>query len=74
MFGLWFSLAGLLFGILCSYYAGEKKRASKEWFMLGFIFSFIALGILYLLPNNEIMETEDKFQSQNDFFLPIQSH
>ena len=74
MFGLWFSIVGMLFGILCSFIAKGKKRASKEWFMLGFIFSFMALGILFLLPNNEIMETEDKFQSQNDFFLPIQSH
>lgn len=49
MFGLWFSIAGLIFGILCSYIAKEKNRAQKEWFLLGFIFSVFALGVIYLV-------------------------
>ena len=43
MFGLWFSIVGLIFGVLCSFAAKDKNRAQKEWFTLGFIFSIIAL-------------------------------
>jgi hypothetical protein len=53
MFGLWFSIAGLLFGLICSVRAKEKNRATNDWFLLGFIFSFLAFGVLSLLPSNE---------------------
>ncbi len=51
MFGLWFSLAGLFSGFICSYIAKQKDRANKDWFMLGFIIPFLALGIIYFLPS-----------------------
>lgn len=47
MFGLWFSIVGLIFGSLCSFLAREKNRTQHDWFILGFIFSVIALGFLY---------------------------
>ena len=60
MFGLWFSIIGLIFGTLCSYMAKEKNRAHKEWFTFGFIFSVIALVIIYLFPsvNQESVDTD----------------
>jgi len=44
MFGLWFSIVGLIFGILCSFKAIEKNRTQKEWFILGFIFSVLGFN------------------------------
>ncbi|NJD21877.1 MAG: hypothetical protein FIA82_04320 [Melioribacter sp.] len=51
MFGLWFSIIGLIFGVICSYTAKEKNRAQKEWFILGFIFSALSLLLLLILPD-----------------------
>jgi len=53
MFGLWFSIIGLIFGSLCSFLAKDKNRAQKEWFTLGFIFSVFALVLIYLLSDVE---------------------
>jgi len=53
MFGLWFSVIGLIFGVLCSFAAKDKNRAQKEWFILGFIFSILSLLLLLLLPANK---------------------
>lgn len=53
MFGLWFSIVGLIFGALCSFKARGKNRTQKEWFILGFIFSILGFTILYLLPNKK---------------------
>ena len=49
MLGLYFSIAGLISGTLCSFKAGEKNRNQKNWFMLGFIFPGISLVCLRLL-------------------------
>ena len=57
MLGLWFSIIGLIFGILCSLIAGEKNRAQKEWFILGFIFSILGFILLHLLPNKKETST-----------------
>ena len=51
MFGLWFSVIGLIFGTLCSFIARRKDRAQKEWFILGFIFSALSLFLLLILPD-----------------------
>lgn len=51
MFGLWFSILGLLFGGLCSYEAKRKGRSHQDWFFLGFLFSVAAFVVLHLLPN-----------------------
>jgi hypothetical protein len=74
MFGLWYSITGMIFGIICSINARGKKRASKEWFMLGFIFSFLAYGILYLLPQNELKENEKNSPDEDHIFISIQPH
>lgn len=66
MFGLWFSIIGLIFGILCSYKAKEKNRAQKEWFLLGFIFSFFAFGVMYLTPKKEIIAEENTLSVSHD--------
>ncbi|TSA29475.1 MAG: hypothetical protein D4R68_02275 [Ignavibacteriales bacterium] len=66
MFGLWFSIVGLIFGALCSFAAKEKNRAQKEWFTLGFIFSIIALGILYLLPSVGVDPVDTDFSNADD--------
>jgi hypothetical protein len=60
MFSLWFSIIGLIFGLFCSFKAKEKNRATQEWFVLGFIFSFLALVILSFLPavNHELNNNE----------------
>ncbi len=67
MFGLWFSIIGLIFGLFCSVKAKEKNRATQEWFVLGFVFSFFALVILSLLPvadqesNNNVIDPEGSY-------------
>ena len=66
MFGLWFSIAGLIFGALCSLKAKEKNRAQKDWFTLGFIFSIIALGILYILPSVSVEPVDTDFSNADD--------
>lgn len=66
MFGLWFSIAGLIFGTLCSLKAKEKNRAQKDWFTLGFIFSIIALGILHLLPSVGVESGDTCFSNADD--------
>jgi hypothetical protein len=73
MFGLWYSLLGLVFGFICSYYAAQKDRARKDWFTLGFIFSFIALLVLFLLPSTNRAEDELKTSDflQEDYQFSI---
>ena len=71
MFGLWFSIVGLIFGVLCSFAAKDKNRAQKEWFTLGFIFSIIALGILYLLPGVGIETVDTDFSNTDDISLSV---
>jgi len=59
MFGLYFSIIGLISGILCSLKAGEKNRNQKNWFVLGFVVPGIMLLILNLLSvigNNDESE------------------
>jgi|BarGraIncu00222A_1022003.scaffolds.fasta_scaffold69821_2 hypothetical protein len=49
MFGLYFSIIGMVSGILCSVKAGEKNRNQKNWFLLGFVIPGISLVFLNLL-------------------------
>lgn len=49
MFGLWFSVLGLFFGFICASKAKGKNRATHEWFLLGFLFSFLAIVVLSFL-------------------------
>ncbi len=75
MFGLWFSIVGLIFGTLCSFKAKEKNRCQKDWFTLGFIFSIAALGILYLLPDGGAEHTDtDYSNAEDDITLSVTTH
>jgi hypothetical protein len=65
MFGLWYSIIGLIFGALCSFNAKEKNRARKEWFTLGFIFSVLALGLIYMLPNRKNENANGDYELSN---------
>jgi F0F1-type ATP synthase assembly protein I len=49
MFGLYFSIIGLISGIFCSVKAGAKNRNQKNWFLLGFVIPGISLVFLNLL-------------------------
>jgi len=60
MFGLWFSLIGLLFGTLCSFIAREKNRHCQNWFLAGFVFSFAAILFLLILPAVKPEKQEDE--------------
>jgi len=50
MLGFWIVPVGAVFGVLCSMKARKKERSFNDWFILGFIFSVIALLIISLLP------------------------
>lgn len=39
-----------MFAFFCGYLAGQKNRDSAGWFVLGFLFSFIALLVLIGAP------------------------
>lgn len=67
MFGLWFSIIGLLFGVLCSMKAKEKDRSQKEWFVMGFLFSFLAFAILQLLPTLDADDNETDLRNDREF-------
>ena len=57
MFGLWFSIYGLICGTLCSIKAKEKNRYTKDWFLLGFVFGVFAFIFLFVLPSIDRAET-----------------
>ena len=38
---------------ICAMIAGQKNRSQFGWFLLGFLFSLIALIILIILPRKE---------------------
>jgi len=41
---------GVIFGSLCAYVAGEKRRRRGTWFIAGFFLSFLALIALVAIP------------------------
>lgn len=43
-------LQGTVVGFLCSYVAGQKHRNKLNWFVLGFMFSLLALIALAAIP------------------------
>lgn len=42
---IWLAIAGA-----CAYFANQKGRSALGWFVIGFLLSFIALIILWVLP------------------------
>ncbi len=61
MFGLWFAIYCMSFGILCSLKANEKSRHKKNWFTIGFIFGVFAYILLLALPNTNDDEMHVSF-------------
>lgn len=51
MIGLWLALLGMIFGALSSYTAKQKNRLPENWFVLGLIFLFVPLIVLYFIPD-----------------------
>jgi hypothetical protein len=43
-------LQGVIFGGFCSFIAGQKNREAAGWFVLGFLFSLVALLALVAVP------------------------
>lgn len=41
---------GLIFGFFCAYIASQKNRDGLSWFLLGFLFSLLALLALIAVP------------------------
>lgn len=41
---------GIIFGVFCSFIAREKNRDSGGWFLLGFLFSLLAILALIAIP------------------------
>lgn len=71
MFGLWFSILGLLFGGLCSYEAKRKGRSYQDWFLLGFLFSVISFVILRYLPDERSTGKVEQINLGADKKLPL---
>ena len=46
-------VSSFILGFLGSYVAKEKNRSGTEGFLLGFLFSFLGVIIVALLPNKE---------------------
>lgn len=44
-------ISGVIFGFFCSYLADKKGHGGCAWFVLGFLFSFLALLVLIGLPS-----------------------
>lgn len=46
-------IQSIVFGAFCGYIAFEKNRSHRVWFILGALFSIIALLALIAVPKNE---------------------
>lgn len=66
MYEILFAVTGLVFGSMSSLVASTRNRNRKNWFLIGFVFSFIAPLVLYFLPslNNE-NKLEEKREADN---------
>ncbi|MDP2035913.1 MAG: tetratricopeptide repeat protein, partial [Ignavibacteria bacterium] len=53
-------IQALVFGVFCYFVANEKNRNARDWFLLGFLFSIIALLALMAVPplNNSIISNK----------------
>lgn len=49
---------GILIGFLCAYVAGQKNRGRGNWFILGFLFSVLALIALAAIPSLPPLSTK----------------
>jgi hypothetical protein len=51
MFGFYYALIGLFFGVLCSIKAKEMGISNSEWFTFGFAFNIPAYLILRIFAS-----------------------
>ncbi len=49
MLGLWFAIAGMISGAICSIIAKQKNRTQKNWYMLGQIFPVLSIIVLLFM-------------------------
>jgi len=62
MLFLGWGFAGLVFGCLCGYVAGEKRRSSGAWFVAGFFLNILALIALAAIPTL----TDEELRRRNE--------
>jgi len=57
----WFALIiqGVISGGFCAYIASQKNKDSSEWFVLGFLFSILAVLALIAIPNENNTDQPD---------------
>ncbi len=75
MFGLYFAITGLIFGMLCSIKAKQKGRRNEDWFLLGFVLNIFAYIVILLFPIYQAKTKELVFSFQecgND--LPVSNN
>lgn len=53
-------IQAIVFGLFCYFVASEKNRNAKDWFLLGFFFSIIALLALIAVPQQNISTNSSK--------------
>jgi hypothetical protein len=64
----------LIIGAFCYYIAGQKNRNEVGWFLLGFLFSFVALIALVAVPKIEKLEYQPSSASPTPSLLkPIET-
>ncbi|MBX3006565.1 MAG: hypothetical protein KF816_00930 [Melioribacteraceae bacterium] len=63
MYEMIFAVTGLIIGSFCSLLASTKNRNRKNWFLIGFVFSFLAPLVLYFLPS---LRAEDELEKKGE--------
>jgi Uncharacterised protein family UPF0547 len=51
---------GVIWGSLSAWLAGQKGRDGTSWFVLGFLFAFIALIVLGFSPSGDVVSGDSK--------------
>ena len=60
-----FLIQGAIFGGFCAYLASQKERDGASWFLLGFLFSIIALLVLIGSPRGQRSSNEARRDNEN---------
>jgi hypothetical protein len=63
MFGFYYAVLGLIFGILCSVKAKDMKISNTEWFTLGFAFNIPAYLALFVYASRTDSSKQIDFHS-----------
>ncbi len=57
-------LISFIWGWVTAYFANRRGREKITWFIAGFLFTFLALIVLYFLP--DLSEKEDPLEGEED--------